>query len=242
MHIIILAAGQSSRFKEEGYSTPKPFLLVDWRGRIQTMLEHVINTVPVQYKNITVALPEHFIRDAKNLKTRFLTYDVSKTKGPAETALKTLWSLGPDSTLIMDVDVLNFTNDLYRLSALHTSGVLVSWAANPSFSYVEKVGTFKRIMEKKRISDFAVRGAYFIPVNERKDFLFFLEETIQREPEPFISQAFASMPTAKFAIKTTYTPYDWGTPRDLKLSGAHIVTKAEMVKQEVKQDVCDPGQ
>jgi hypothetical protein len=209
--------------------------MVDWRGRTQTMLEHVINTVPFQYKQITVALPSDLVKETKALKVKFVPCVIGETKGPAQTALHTLMCLNEDSTLIMDVDVLNFTNDLHKLSLLAWCGVLVSWAANPAFSYVDKLGTFTRIVEKRRISEYAVRGAYFIPLNERKAFIHCLEETVRRQEEPFISHAFANMPSLKYAVKTTYTPYEWGTPRDVKLSGAHIVSKPN----KVKQDVCD---
>jgi hypothetical protein len=202
------------------------------------MLEHVINTVPMQYKQITVALPSSLVKEAKILKTKFIPCVVGETSGPAHTALQTLLCINEDSTLILDVDVLNFTNDLYRLSMLHWCGVLVSWAANPAFSYVDKLGTFKQIVEKRRISEYAVRGAYFIPMNDRREFIQQLEITVRSQKEPFISHAFANMSSIKYSIKTSYTPFEWGTPRDVKLSGAHIVSKVN----KVKQDVCNPSQ
>jgi hypothetical protein len=48
--------------------------------------------------------------------------------------------------------------------------------------------------------------------------------------EPYISHVFNQLTGEKIAKETTYQPIDWGTPLDVRLSGAHIVGG---------KDVCD---
>jgi dTDP-glucose pyrophosphorylase len=229
MRVVILAAGQSRRFKDEGIMVPKPLLQIEWRGTILSMLEHVMRTVPVEYQNkIVIAISPEFVAKMAiiPISTNKL-FIVESTKGPAETVLKTMQHLEPEATLIMDVDVLNFTNDLHRLTNLSRCGVLVSWSANPAFSYVDNVGVFKRIREKQRISEYAVRGAYFVPLESRFNFIRALEEVSGAISEPYISQALDHMDEEKYAMQTSYTPLEWGTPRDVRISGAHIVMNKE---------------
>ena len=224
MRVVILAAGQSKRFFEEGYTTPKPFLAIDYRSRIRTMLEHVICTIPFQF-NITIALSSGWAEQARKMpiSRNIACMDVGETKGPGQSALVTLRELRPESILIMDVDVLNMTNDLFGLTLLSNPGVLVSWSANPSFSYVDKLGSFSKIEEKVRISEYAVRGAYFVPDSAYRTFITALEETVMDTSEPFISHVFNRITTTKTSMLTSYIPVEWGTPRDVKLSGAHII-------------------
>jgi hypothetical protein len=224
MHVIILAAGQSKRFQEEGYSIPKPFLEIEYRGRNASMLGHVISTIPFEYR-ISIAVPPDY---KYNIAPRIKSYEIFNTKGPAHTALKMISKFRIDSFIILDADLLNQANDLYRISFVGGLGVLVSQSSNPAFSYVEKLKDFRRIEEKQRISEYAVRGAYYIPYGAMKEFKEHLSQVVEDIPEPYMSHAFNSFTRyMKTAVETTYIPIDWGTPRDIKLSGARIVTPKE---------------
>jgi hypothetical protein len=227
MHTIILAAGMSKRFYDEGYLVPKPLIRLSWRGKEQTMLEHVIATIPLEFRDIVIATHPKWIREIGH-NERIHVHPVEATRGPAETAYKTLRALIPEATLILDVDVLNFTNDLLRLGSLNnTMGVLVGESANPAFSYVDQKDEFKHIYEKRRVSKYAVRGAYFISAIHINAFMSALEKKMPLNGEPFISHIFNHVPIMKTALEVSYTPIEWGTPRDVRLSGAHITTPRE---------------
>jgi dTDP-glucose pyrophosphorylase len=231
MRVIILAAGQSNRFKKAGYKTPKPFLKVDWNGITVTMLEHVLNTIPLEFKTIEIAIPPGYSQDFTDklgwVDQRLINYHIlDNTKGPAETALLVMRHI-TESCLILDTDILNSTNDLIKLTRLNHCGVLVRRSANPAYSYVDRLGEFQRIKEKERISDYAVQGAYFIPRTALHAFMPVLEETVEVMDEPFMSHVFDRLSLLKYAVPTTYTPVDWGTPRDVEMSGAYIMSERE---------------
>jgi hypothetical protein len=201
---------------------PKPFLEIEYRGTSVYMLQHVINTIPFGSDEISIAVPPGHVFEAPGIKS----YEISDTKGPAHTALKMIPTLGhQQSCLILDSDVLNFTNDLIRLTGLDSCGVLVSGSANPAFSYVDQKGVFSQIIEKERISEYAVRGAYYISWGAMLEFIRQLELVVKKESEPYISHVFNKLRLEKFAIETTYFPVEWGTPRDIKLSGARIISE-----------------
>jgi NDP-sugar pyrophosphorylase family protein len=219
MRALILAAGQSRRFKEAGYNTPKPFLQIKWRDTTTSMLNHVINTIPKGF-NILVAAPKGY---ASEIHVDYYK-EVENSKGPADTALQALNLLIPASTIIIDCDILNHTNDLIKLSKLNHCGVLVKRSANPAYSYVDGLGTFHHIAEKSRISEYAVQGAYFIPEHALEETMEEMGKVCNQSREPYMSHVFDRLTLVKYSIHTTYTPIDWGTPNDLKLSGAEICT------------------
>jgi NDP-sugar pyrophosphorylase family protein len=231
MHVVILAAGQSRRFQEAGYYTPKPFIQILWRGQTMTMLEHVLNTVPWSFTDITVAIPPGWKStaekiDPKTRKVRFI--EIEDSIGPADTARRVVHEIkATDGCLFMDADVLNHTNDLYRLSYSGTAAVLVNRSDNSNSSYVDNLGTFKQIKEKQRISEYAVQGAYFVPVNMMPEFTLWLKKVVHAKEEPYLSHAFDMIMFEKLALMVTYNPIEWGTPHDIRKSDATIITKME---------------
>jgi molybdopterin-guanine dinucleotide biosynthesis protein A len=227
MRVIILAAGQSRRFQQEGYTVPKPFLSIEWRGTTATMLEHVIATVPLGFPRTVVAVPKPYaerLEGALELTGRIVRFvEVEYSRGPGHTALQVLEFLQLETTLFLDVDVLNCTNDLYRLVNSNSCGVLVAKSTDPACWYVDKIDRFNRIIEKERISSYAVQGAYFVPITQIPDLMLCLSAAIRIYEEPFLSHAFNQMMGSKLAVQTSYAPVDWGTPEKVRLSGAHII-------------------
>jgi molybdopterin-guanine dinucleotide biosynthesis protein A len=231
MRIVVLAAGQSRRFQEAGYLTPKPFLNIEWRGSTMPMLMHVLRSIPLQFMDVTVAIPTGWTDKAREVTAKYERIvrfiEIEHSTGPASTAKQVIASFDVDPTLFMDCDIINHPNDLWVLCCLNCCGVLVSPSTNPAFSYVTNTGSFYHIKEKQRISPYAVRGAYFIPNTMIDNFIMWANIVIDNEQEPFISHVFDMIPDSKFALETTYDPIDWGTPLDVKLSSAKIITEGE---------------
>jgi hypothetical protein len=232
MRVVVLAAGQSRRFQADGYMVPKPFFSIEWHGTTATMLEHVIATVPLGFPRTVVAVPKPYaerLDGALGLTGRIVRFvEVEDSQAPAHTALQVLEFLQLETTLFLDVDVLNCTNDLYRLVNSNSCGVLVTKSTDPAYSYVDRIGLFNRIIEKEPISPYAVQGAYFVPITQIPDLMLCLSAAIRLYEEPFLSHAFNQMMGSKLAVQTSYTPIDWGTPEKVRLSGAHIITDKHM--------------
>jgi dTDP-glucose pyrophosphorylase len=231
--VIVLAAGQSKRFAAVGITTPKQFLNIDWRGRVDLMVNHVLRSIPMVFDDIVVAVATdeyaHLLEKSYSYNNRIRYLEVGETKGPAHTVSIVL-EHNPEnkSTLIMDSDVLNYTNDLWNLCDKPCSGVLVHPSANPESSYVNKIGFFDDIMEKNRISEWAVRGAYFIHESHMSEFKRLLGIFMPEYNEPFISHVMTMMlDEDRYALECTYAPVDWGDPRMLKASGARIIHNEE---------------
>lgn len=231
MRVIILAAGQSKRFQKAGYKIPKPFLKIEWNGVTAMMLEHVIINVPLEFNLIDIAIPPGWSNKItecsswkESLRVNFHVIEFSR--GPADTANQVLEKCRPQSTLILDTDILNSSNDLLKLVKLNHCGVLVRRSANPAYSYVDRIGEFQTIKEKERISEYAVQGAYYIPRTAMDEFKAVINNVISLEPEPYMSHVFDRMAILKYAVPTTYIPVDWGTPQDVELSGATIVSES----------------
>jgi dTDP-glucose pyrophosphorylase len=235
MRVVILAAGQSKRFRDAGYITPKPFLRVKWRGSPMIMLDHVLHTLPLNLTgyasdcSITVGIPSDPVllsyTDTQYADNEIKFVQIENSKGPADTALKIVEHLPPKSTLFLDVDVLNTSNDLELLMGMRCSGVLVSVSHNPAFSYVDRLGEFNIICEEERISDMAVQGAYYVYEHNMNEFIYAAKEVIDSVEEPYISHVFNECKFSKLSTFTTYNPIHWGTPQDLELSGARIISE-----------------
>lgn len=191
------------------------------------MLQHVVNTIPLEFKNVYIAIPAEQSKERSQFKDHCYFCNLPKTKGPAESAQIVLQAGPQDSYLIMDTDILNSTNDLLKLTMLNHCGVLVRRSNNPAYSYVDCLGAFKHIKEKERISEYAVQGAYFIPKTAFTEFKTQLDVVVETKEEPYMSHVFDRMTLEKYAVPTTYIPVDWGTPKDLEMSGAYIVSDKE---------------
>lgn len=224
MRAIILAAGQSKRFQEEGYRLPKQFLTINWRDRIDLMVNHIMLTVS-SIMDLVAVVPENYVTESIGIGLRLLrVIKVGPTKGPAHTAKIAMDQLGYDeNVLFMDSDVLNHPTDLFDLASLSISGVLVSESYNPNCSYVDKIDLFTRIKEKQQISEYAVRGAYFVHKYDMAEFAELLTDVVTGYEEPFLSHVFDKLSTDKMALKAIYPPIDWGTPEAVRDSGAIII-------------------
>jgi hypothetical protein len=180
--------------------------------------------------DVTIAVPEGYIDVIDSLPYadtyRVNCVTVSKTKGPAHTARIALDnSTHIASTLILDSDVLNYTNDLWFLGTLQYSGVLVHSSTSSAYSYVNKLGLFTKIIEKTPISEWAVRGAYFIHEKHMNEYIRIHDKLMPQYNELYISYIMYMMLNCeKYALECTYAPVDWGTPEAIEASGARICT------------------
>lgn len=168
MNIIIPMGGLGERFKNEGYTKPKP--LINIHGK--PMLLHVINSLSLN-KNDTLILIYNKELDNYNFKSIINTENIQyhilnhQTKGAAETIL----SLSHDDcidktkkTVICDCDTF-YTHDIlssFRSMSNNAIMYFEEYTETPIYSYI-KINENKiisEIKEKVKISNFANTGCY----------------------------------------------------------------------------------
>jgi len=220
--IVVPAAGESRRFKEAGYTIPKPFLMIDDEGLVMTMIGHVLYDIN-HYEKILVGLsnlaPDDF---------EFPSILIENSIGQADTVYRMLSCLPQeDSVLVLDCDMILEADDIQKMmDFLKNYDVVIAVAEsfNPNASRVDQVPFPTRFVEKEPISQYAIVGARaFKNIGLLKKAL---ERTLDRYKkigqEPYLSVAINHYPGTKYAHQITkYT--DWGTPEAVKSSGAKIV-------------------
>jgi NDP-sugar pyrophosphorylase family protein len=227
---IILAAGKSQRFIDSGYHTPKPFLQVKWQGKTQTVLEHVLDSLPEGLEKALVGVPEgfhHFLENQDRttykpwMKSRLKV--IENTIGQADT-LRQLIDYVPDQkVMVLNSDVL-FRKETLDMLSKHINDVtiLTQDSNNPSMSYIDKFPWPEKVVEKVVISNHAVSGAWMFA--ECGPIMGALTQVCKdKSKEPYLSHALNIMKGKKYALKLLYSPIDWGTPESLAASGAEIV-------------------
>lgn len=178
LHVIMPMAGEGSRFLKEGWSTPKPLIMLDDVPLFIRALNSIqIDGVPMKYSFIV--RKEHI--DKYNLEKKIKSYIPDSnvfyveqtTRGAVETCLlaesKILYE---ESILVLDCD-LEFKSKMF-IDEIKTTlgkrkeevegGVLVGFKSKlPKYSYaeVDKNGYVVRTAEKEVISNNALCGAYF---------------------------------------------------------------------------------
>ncbi len=235
LHIIMPMAGEGSRFRNAGWSTPKPLIELNGKPLFVRAIESVkVDGAPMKYS--LIVRQEHIneygidkgiheiLPDAK-------VYSVEKTtRGAVETCLVAEAGIADDdAVMVMDCD-LEFRSEAYKRiieEALNndnaTGGALVSFdSVEPKYSYAEldSNGNVIRTAEKEVISNHALCGAYFFAsAREFKDVAHrLLNEPVMLKPEFYVSLLYnyllANGDTVRLATMEEYHSY--GTPEELK--------------------------
>lgn len=224
---VIPAAGESKRFREAGYSTPKPLLrLKSTKNEEGYMVEHVISELPAWIRaGVIIALPGHFDKPSA-LHER--TMPIYNSIGQADTVYRVVKTLPDnDQVLVLDCDMILKSSDiihLVELLSIYDVTVAVTETFDPNASRVDQVPFPIRFVEKEPISKWGIVGARAF---KRADLLSVaLERTFdrcqQRHQEPYLSMAMNPYPGNKFAhIVTEFI--DLGTPERVKEAGWEIL-------------------
>ena len=204
--VVIPAAGESRRFKEAGYKTPKPLLhLRNNHGNVDTMINFVKDSIPMGLDVIDVLRLE-------------------KTIGQADTVYQTVKNLPfIDSVLILDCDIILRIGDIeHIIEMLNSFDVVmaVTETFDPNASRVNQIPFPTRFVEKETISQYGIisarafRSCGVLTAALKR----LLDEC---ETEPYLSTAMNYYPGTKFAhLITEYV--DLGTPQRIKEAGWEI--------------------
>ena len=187
MNVLIPMAGAGSRFRDAGYTFPKPLIEVDGKPMIQVVTENI----GLNANHIFVVQSEH--RNQYQLDSLFsLIKPGSKivetsgvTEGAACTALLAKHLIDNDAPLFfansdqfVEWDPVEF---FYFMQEKRVDGGIVTFkATHPkwSFAKIDDSGRVLEVAEKKPISDNATVGFYFW--KKGSDFVKYAEQMIKK--------------------------------------------------------------
>lgn len=237
LNIVMPIAGRGTRFMQEGYENPKPFIQVDNVPMVQRVLDNI--KVPEGAKLIIICLEELFDKWGKELEEicnsssgQFSIIKISEvTEGAACTILKAEALIDNDEELvIMNCDQLVlqpdfFSNslDFYRRFEAD-GGIWCFYNYYPKWSYVslDKQGRVTYVAEKQVISNFATVGIYYY----KKGCAFvrnakcMIEENRRVNNEFYVAPVFNYMiekDNARILPYLVNEMYGIGTPEDLRI-------------------------
>ena len=229
LNILIPMAGAGSRFRDAGYTFPKPLIDVEGKPMIQVVVENL--NMDANY--IFVVQKEH--RNEYNLDTllnliqpncKIVEVD-GLTEGAACTALLAKEYIDNDNPLFFaNSDQFvewDSTEFMYKMNETNADGGIVSFrATHPkwSFAKIDEKGIVTEVAEKNPISDIATVGYYYW--KKGSDFVKYAEQMIERDirvnNEFYVCPVFNQAIEDGKQIRTFDIPKMWGlgTPEDLK--------------------------
>lgn len=229
-------AGEGSRFRDAGWTTPKPLIELDGKSLFMRAIDSV-KVEGARMKYSFIVRQEHIDeygvdKGIKEIIPEAMIYSVDKTtRGAVETCLIAEEGIADnDAVVVMDCD-LEFRSRKYSeiiSRVLATSaedakgGALVSFESDlPKYSYAEvgEDGFVKRTAEKEVISNHALCGAYFF--SSGKEFKQaahrLLNEPVMLKPEFYVSLLYNYLlkdgAPVELAPMEFYRSY--GTPEEL---------------------------
>lgn len=258
-------AGEGSRFKNAGWTTPKPLIELDGKPLFIRAIDSVkIDDVKMKYSfivrkehiddyKIDVSIQE-ILPDAK-------VYYVEKTtRGAVETCLIAEDNIADDDAIVvMDCD-LEFKSDEYvrlikdsleQSSEEARGGALVSFDSDlPRYSYAELApnGMVVRTAEKEVISNHALCGAYFFSSGrEFKEAAHNLVNAqIMEKSEFYVSLLYNRLLKDKSPVTLAKVQeyYSYGTPEELsqhnKLLNNNVLPPPTVLKDKCSNSIsCD---
>ena len=237
LHIIMPMAGEGSRFLKEGWTTPKPLIVLHGMPLFMRAIGSVfIEGVSMKYSFIVRQEHiEHYHIDEqiRAIIPKANIFSVTKTtRGAVETCLMAESAIDEeDAVMVMDCDLefrskvfmKGITEILRQPSAEANGGMLISFeSTEPRYSYAEVDDNMvvKRTAEKEVISSHALCGAYFF--SSAKGFLKaahrLMNEPVFTKPEYYVSLLYNYLLAdgEKVMLATMEEYYSYGTPEELK--------------------------
>lgn len=174
MNVIIPCAGLGSRFKNEGFITPKPLIRCMMKPFLCWIIDHIARSAIDAHVFITIVDDPQFNRHYEAIAETYDSVHIVRlgahTKGAADTVAQTIRSGIPMSrlglkTVCMDCDNFYDVDVLSLCSKYDNALITFEDSGNvPLYSYVElkmdRPDVITRIVEKDRISSLAVCGVY----------------------------------------------------------------------------------
>lgn len=224
MQIVIPAAGEGSRFKEAGYTLPKPLIDVCGTPMLQRVVDN-FNDIPGNV--ILIVRDEDKTAIMEHVSANVMFALKRKTEGAACTVLEIVHELNLEDELIIancDQLVLMPMQEFIHFARKWHACIMTFNSTNPHHSYVKASnGLVTEVAEKKVISDNAVVGVYYW--KRASDFVQYANEMIRKNDR--VKGEFYITPVFKYALKAglMVAPYEidvhkkhmLGTPYELEI-------------------------
>jgi dTDP-glucose pyrophosphorylase len=206
INVIIPMAGAGSRFMSAGYKIPKPFIPVNGKPMIQSVIENL----NIDGKHIFIIQKQYSIN--RNLKTFLNTISPNcviievdgLTEGPACTALLAEEYIDDSPLIIVNCDQMIHDFDVNKLlefcdknEADGILGAFISSSKKNSYMKLDPQGEVTEVKEKIVISNIATNGLHFW--KNGKNFVSSVKEMIKAGER--YNNEFYIAPTYNYLIK-----------------------------------------
>lgn len=247
INVVVPMAGNGSRFREKGYTVPKPF--IEWAGKplINNVVENITPYEPHRFIFIARREHEEYIKKHLSFASNVIYVD-KVTEGAACTVLLAEELIDNDDQLIIAnsdqwvkwnksekvvTDSIGFfqwresnnIQDMVNLFKLEGSCGMATFNSNhPKWSYVDigHNGLAKRVAEKQVISNHATVGIYYY--GRGRHFVSAARQMIDANDR--FNNEFYVAPATNYLIRSGFhvKTYDvermvgLGTPEDLEVA------------------------
>jgi dTDP-glucose pyrophosphorylase len=225
MNILIPMAGNGQRFKDAGYTLPKPLIEVNGKPMIQVVIESlgldanyifVVNRIQCESFDIERTLR----RIVPDCVIRKLVIEDNKPSGQAISTLEAKYFINDSPLIIANADqYIEWDKD--KLSADSDGVILTFNSSSPkhSFAMVEN-GEVARVAEKEVISNQATVGVYYW--KHGTDYVKYAEQMVKKGittngeyyTAPVFNEAIAD--GKKITTLDVETMHGMGTPEELE--------------------------
>lgn len=230
LNVLIPMAGMGSRFRDAGFTFPKPLIEVHGRPMIQVVLENLAVKANfiflVQKEHSDTYNMQQFLRTVSPGKTKIIEID-GLTEGAADTALNAREFIDSDAPLLIaNSDQFVEWDSMAAMYSFQREGVdvgiLTFESSHPKWSFVStnsQTGLVERVEEKNPISNQATCGIYFW--KRGSDFVNSVEsmmaKNIRTNGEFYIAPSINELIKDGARVVTHQVSEMWGlgTPEDL---------------------------
>jgi len=224
-NLIMPMAGEGSRFREQGYTVPKP--LIDVRGK--PMFVRAVESVDLEFDNhIFITRKEHNIADG--IRDYYPHAHVVELDALTQGAACSVLTADPymnseDAMFVTNCDqFIDWDSSLFT-EQMHNDGVIMTFECperDPKWSYAKlnNKGFVSEVAEKNPISDIATVGIYYW--RRGSDYVKYAEQMINNNIRvnnefyvcPVFNEAIGD--NKKIKIYNIDKMWGLGTPEDLK--------------------------
>lgn len=228
MNVLIPMAGLGSRFKDAGFSFPKPLIEVNGKPMIQMVVDNLNLKANFIYLVLSEHLKQYNLKQMLNLITPKCKIIEVKglTEGAACTTLLAKKFINNNNPLLIansdQIIEWNSNEYFFGINSEKLDGSILTFnATHPKWSFVKKnnMGNVIEVAEKKPISNEATVGIYYW--KKGKDYVKYAEQMINKNirtnNEFYVCPVFNEAILDKKIIKTKKIDKMWGigTPEDL---------------------------